>query len=70
MGKKRHMAVKKKCDRFGLKNKSLEALLFIGRIKMKTNTALKMTGPSDEAKYLPKELRMAIPIEDRDISKI
>ena len=27
---------------------------------MKTNTALKMTGPSDEAKYLPKELRMAI----------
>ena len=29
-----------------------------------------MTGPSDEAKYLPKELRMAIPIEDRDISKI
>tara|TARA_Y100000287_G_scaffold185970_1_gene191041 strand:+ start:11076 stop:11249 length:174 start_codon:yes stop_codon:yes gene_type:complete len=48
----------------------IEEILFIGRIKIKTNTALKMTGPNDEAKYLPKELRIAIPIEDKDISNI
>ena len=48
----------------------IEEILFIGRIKIKTNTALKMTGPNDEAKYLPKEFRIAIPIEDKDISKI
>ena len=32
--------------------------------------ALKIIGAKEDTKYLPKELRIPIPIEDKDISKI
>ena len=47
-----------------------EVILFIGSNNIKTKTALKIIGAKDDAKYLPIELRIPIPIEDRDISKI
>ena len=46
--------------------KNLPVLDFTVLVK----TALKIIGAKDDAKYLPIELRIQIPIEDKDISKI